>query len=464
MSGYYQRDTTPTLSGRDMAERLAADVARLPFAQVRFNYFVNWYAKSTTLAKSWSDTPADWDIGDSPKPSSILESLTALLKIRPPGIADVDANPVQDLAGDFTERLRVAIATNEHPYDKVGAILSVFKDYRSTLALAGNVRLYTEHIKLRSLMTHLLDEFSLHALRNTKEAVLSRGFGETLSAAYDQETVTEYLKQGANSHDPEPSLDLLFHGEGSIVVQNWSTDKTSYMLRSSALGKALRKVPPELMYLFCGDGIQRFANMGTTPRKPDFWFVVKHYLATHSDETWSRPFVVDTLLRHGKAIYGDEGEHQLNYHEEERWPAPAYPSQLAPTMDDAEFAQKWRRAEKAAWRDYRHLRTVLIEADPQGQVPKLTPPAKTDIVQLLRKQPTEVFAQYFPPGMLPSAPKLLSAAIPGLGMHYQAVIDLDSGLQIGRDAMASILSNSAADLLAATRSEETYELPAELSL
>lgn len=441
-----------------MTERLAADVARLPFAQVRFNYFVNWYPKSTTLAKGWSEVPQDWAMGTPPNPSDILDGLLRLLKPRNPIKEDTNSEGISDeQMVQFADKMRSAIADANHPYDKVGAVLAVFKDLRAELTRKSKIELFTDHATLRSIMTTLLDTFSFQALHDTQAAVLQRGFGETLSVAYQQELVQAYVDRDLTE---APPMDSLFNG-GVVVLEKWEDEKEHYMLRSAALGQALRKVPPELLYLFSGQGLKRFTEMTEIPRRPDFWFVLKHYLATHDAANWSRPFVVDTLLRHGKAIYGEAGADQDRWYDQDDSPEPVYQTQMAPTMLDSEYAQHWHAAERAAWRDYRHLRLVLIEENPSAHVQKLTPAAKPDLVKLLRKSPATVFDSFFPEASIPLVPALLNAAVPGLGVHYQSVVDLDAGVQIGRKAMKALLTNSATDIRASV-TKEAADLPADL--
>jgi hypothetical protein len=443
---------------------MAAQVMRQPFEQVRFNYLVNWYPKGAARYSSWNK-------GEEPDITRIVGLFANIMGLH---AGDALARSfINERMQQYSDRIRVAVSEATHPYDKVGAILTVFKQCRSDVLLISPRKIQTEHLLLRSTLNNLLHGYSMSSLRCESGAIAPFGTTRLLRSLHDQPAVRAYLAGPEYIEGRTPSMRALLD-DGGPCMHPWTGFQDAYMERSVAVGQALRSLPACALYLVDGKRFSGFRALKEKPRRPDFWFTLSHYLAAKTDKTWNRQFVADALLRNVHAMKEPDREDDGSFvgfgngsralEEAEKKPLPTYTAKLRPILNDGEYNAHWLAAESAAWRDYRRLRLLLLEEDTTGTLQSLKVPCDSDRIHAFRHKPEVVFEHTWPsPLSQPRSAKLLDVAVPGLGARYQMIMDLEANLSINHNTKKTMLRDALSEIQHSSALDE-MSLPSDLSL
>jgi hypothetical protein len=322
-------------------------------------------------------------------------------------------------------RRKIEIA--QHPYDKVGAILSSFKAYRAEVSSVLGRPLRTMHRSLRHSMTRFMFRYAALDLGIATGPVVPAGFSTVLQDVYATPQVQAHLNDDPPPYLPHRSYSsfLSFAADDSQWTDSWLGNQNEIINSRECLGKVLQSMPGPSITILDPYGDNRFTSTSCVNRTPPVWFVLKHYLMTHSEKTWDRNFFFDAVLRksvtHPSVTQADmeaEAACQEDPSDEK------IPARLCPLMADSDFDKLWAQAYGAAWRDYRHLRQLTFDEDYSTAIAAARDPSAGEMVHALRQDPANVLKPPFCHQPREMCAKLLERVVPGVGSSYQAVLSV----------------------------------------
>lgn len=423
----------------NLTEELAFLAASKGFAQVRHRYLTSYMG-----AINMADEDSDWCarfrfVNDNDDP--VLPGPALILNCWNEWLSAKETNREPNWLGEdrvayFTTRAQELAAAATHPYDKTGAILAVFKEYRQEVETKLGRRIRIKHNRLRHDMTDFLQSYSQHALFEAGHVVTSKGLGQCIRQAYpvDLENITVLPPvPGALRDVPKGRAFLSLEAPRYSA---WTQDKEAIMHHRQTLGAKLKAFPPEALYIFdryTGDR-DRMVDY-RYPRKPPESFVIEHYLLTHDEHTWDGSFFIDTLLRKLPDVirrplgeYAHYSDDEFLLVTDEYRTTLAQKRSLVPILSDDVFSARWKAIEKAAWKDYRRIRAQALKDYGSCMLERCSEPSLAELRPPLVERPARVFHHPYSKLDLPLQKKLLDRVMPGLGTRY-------AGLRLAQEAL-----------------------------
>lgn len=462
---------TPKKSGalydlQDFIKKLAVAGARDSFSTVRHYYVTQYIPQIRVSEEAWASRYRFVPEGEDPQPphnALILDRWNDWLDCR-----ELKDNPYfmgAERVAYFIKRAKLLGSLVDHPYDKAGALLKVFKEYRDEVERAIGRRIKPKSIRLRNDMTDFMLTYANVALSKNDSVILIKGIGSVINQVSETIAPPEVSDIRKARNECEAFVCALY---SSSAVDNEKTIR-QYTANSEKLSTALKSIPGESLYILDGHSGGTHRQMfGVFTRKPNPAFVIEHYLLTNDKVSWSRQFFVDAVLRKLPEVIKlkhdvrDESE-SYKESEAERIRQVLRHNQLAPAMDDDAFESLWIAAEKKAWADYRLIRERAFSKYGSSYDAYFIEPSAAELRPNLIDKPHRIFDAPYDKLDAKVQHKLLSRVAPGLGMRYQNLREVQKVLEVSEQETRELFKKAAQDHLAGSKSNLEGQLGNDLS-
>lgn len=363
----------------------------------------------------------------------------------------------------YLKLVQQKISSASHPYDKAGAILEVFKAYRTEVQSHIARPLRTMHVTLRGSMTRSMFKFAKAAMAKDEALGAPDGFSTTLSEIYASPQMRAHLTDEPPPFLPQPSnaTFLSFSSNDTIWTESWLGNQDEIINSRKCLGKVIQSIPGSALSLLDPYGDARFLRSPLKQRKPPIWFVLRHYMMTHCAKTWDREFVFDAVLRKGTTLdsLSPEIAADVAHAKEVMQDTEKSSPRLCSLMSDTAFTEKWDLAYSSAWRDYRRLRQLSMQEDYDVAISQSCDPSSGEMMPALRKDVNKVFIPPFNQQPIDVRSKLLNRVVPGLGESYKTVLAVHEYLGASDEAIKEAFSAALEELQSPSNEGLTAPLP-----
>lgn len=443
---YHREPPSPFDDICDLTETIALAGARDSFASVRHRYLTQ-YIPALNQERLDEYAYRNRLVPDEAPPSTPSSDLILSRWNHWLDCKELKTNPQfigPERTAYYVKRALLLASLADHPYDKAGALLKVFKEYKEEVERKTGRLMVSRHIQLRNDMSDFMMTYASAELYQSSQAVTDKGIGAIINQSLDAIKPGDDTNAQLWRQKNEQIFSLYSRGVANIDVEVSAFNK-----RSEERGKAIKAIPKTAVYSldWYYGGTHRQAFDAYT-RKPNPGFVIEHYLLTHTADSWDRSFFVDAILRKFPDVIKVHawlaGRTEESLEDHLQYNAAEIKNRcLAPAMPQAEFDAAWEKAEKLAWADYRRIRERAYHQS-EGVLYNFLEPSDAELTPGLRGKPTNVFEHPYNDFDVNKQKRLLEKCIPGLGERYKQLREVQGALDLPEQEIRESFANTVA--------------------